>query len=116
VKHICTANICQYNQAEHTPFGSGPLAAAIGPLADSAASVALLNGTIPPLLNLSLHEIREMLHNLSHPLSLAHQDLKFEISPDQFHLTYKVVQENTSSSLSGRHVGHYKAAINENSL
>jgi hypothetical protein len=116
VKHICAANIRQYNQAEQTPFGSGPLATAIGPLADSSASIDLLNGTTSTLPEPVLRETGELLRNLAHPLSLTHQNLSFEISSDQFRSTYRAVKEHTSSSLSGRHVGHYKAVINDEAL
>jgi len=81
VKHICVANVHQYNQAEHTPFGSGELAQSIGSLADTPIASSLLEGTIPTLQTSLLPETAKILAILSTPLSLASQEILAAITP-----------------------------------
>jgi hypothetical protein len=77
VCHICTANVCQYNQAQYTPYGSGSVTDMIGPLANHPAAVSLLAGQLPSDLSIPLLETRQILSNLSQPLPLAPQTLTF---------------------------------------
>jgi hypothetical protein len=93
VKRICSANVCQYNLAYCTPFGSGALAETIGHPADTPVTQSLLEGIIPSSLEAPLPETQQMLANLSRPLPLTSQTIFLEITPDQFCATYKVVQE-----------------------
>jgi hypothetical protein len=114
IRHICAANTCQYHQAYPTPFGSGSLAEAIGPLADTDGASSILHGEqLPTLPLLPLQETRTILEILARPLHLVNQNIMHEITTDQFIETYKKVQERTSSSFSGRHVGHYKAVLED---
>lgn len=46
-QQICISNRNQYNQAVHTPFGSGPLATLIGHNGDTPTAKKLLNGIMP---------------------------------------------------------------------
>jgi hypothetical protein len=106
---MCASDTRQYNQAEQSPFGSGELAQAVGSLADTPMAALLLAGNILPLQSNHLQETTKILSILSTPLSLTPQVISASITPEQFVSTYKVVQEYTSSSLSGGHVGDYKA-------
>jgi hypothetical protein len=116
VKHICMANIRQYNQAYPTPFGSGVLAEAIGSMADTPLAKSILEGNLPSPPNFPLQETQKILENLAKPLLLVNKDIKSKITSDQFIATYKKVKECTSSSLSGHHVAHYKAVVNDENL
>jgi hypothetical protein len=71
----------RYNQAEHTPFGSGELAQSIGSLADTPIASSLLEGTIPTLQTSLLPETAKILAILSTPLSLASQEILAAITP-----------------------------------
>jgi len=115
LQHILAANVRQYNQAELTPFGSGKLAHAVGSLADTPFSKSLLEGSPIPY-SCALDETTKLLSNLALPLKLAPQEISASLTPDQFANKYKMVKECTSSSLSGRHVGHYKAVLEDSSL
>jgi hypothetical protein len=47
-KHVCNINTKQYNQAQHTPFGSGYLVQQIGMTLESPAAEEILRGTFVP--------------------------------------------------------------------
>jgi hypothetical protein len=113
VHYICRMNTAQYHQAVTTPFGSGYLADTIGFNIDKPGAADILNGTfeISPSANL-LPETKRILKFLQEPCHST-PDLPSEITPEEFKSTYKIVKERTSSSVSGRHVGHYKAAAQD---
>jgi hypothetical protein len=59
-------------------------------------------------------ETLRVLHTFATPVSTATGDTV--IIPDNYRSTYQVANENTSSSPSGRHIGHYKAILRDPSL
>jgi hypothetical protein len=62
---------------------------------------------------LLLTETNDIIRALAKPLVVQQKDITTVISVEDFVSTYKVVKEATSSSPSGRHVGHYKAAATD---
>jgi len=111
--YICRMNTKQYNQAINTPFGSGYLADAIGFNIDQPGANAILSGTfeVSPSVSL-LPETKRILKFLQEPRKPM-PDFPTEITSEEFKTTYSIVKERTSSSVSGRHVGHYKAATQD---
>ncbi len=110
--HVCSANTRQYNQASMTTFAMEPLASFIRPHADTPNASRLLDGTPLPT-NMS-HLLRPETLQLLHTISSSHNSratpLDTSFTTDDFISCYNTVREHTSSSLSGRHIGHYKAA------
>jgi hypothetical protein len=77
----------------------------------------LLNGSfLPNQETIKLQETTDILNQLSTSLTLIPKDILAVITPEQFSATYKIVKEATSSSPSGRHVGHYKVAATDHLL
>jgi hypothetical protein len=113
-RHACASNTRQYNQAANTPFATEPLATYIGPAATADGADQILRGeptpeAVHPLLQ---PETLQLLHTISSTSkAISSPPVEVDISFEAFQSCYKTVTENTSSSPSGRHVGHYKAAV-----
>jgi hypothetical protein len=72
----------------------------------------ILQGSMPPddLLHLLQPETAQLLRTISTRANQhQHPALPLEITTEAFQSCYTIVKECTSSSPSGRHVGHYKA-------
>lgn len=114
-QEVCKINLDQYNQAQHTPFGFGPLADMIGWKGDTSTSLDILNvrlpQTLPPDL---LPETIKILQTLAGPTTETQGTSM--ISEEEFIQSYHLSQEGSSSSPSGRHIGHYKAALKDTKL
>jgi hypothetical protein len=111
-RHVCDINAKQYHQAINTPFGSGYLAQTIGLNIEKDGAQQILDGTFHPDPSVSLlPETLRIIDYLSRPCPPGSIPFPNIITPDDFKATYSIVKEKTSSSVSGRHVGHYKAAI-----
>jgi hypothetical protein len=104
----------QYHQAHNTPFGSGPLAEQIGGSGDTTIAIDLLKGKIPPPTSTQLPETHRILQTLAR--DYPYTEIKLSITQQEFCDTYKIAKEGTSSSPSGCHIGHYKAAIKDPTL
>ena len=113
VTHIKEANIRQHNQAQTTPFGSGPLADFVGQLADTEGLQAILNVEAIPahIMETLLPEALRILHTLGIKPPMKPHTIKAYITEHQFNTTYTGVNEATFSSPSVRHVGHNKAIL-----
>jgi hypothetical protein len=114
-KEVTKVNIAQYHQAHNTPFGSGTLAEKVGRSADTPIARDILQGIIPDIPTL-LPETKRILHLLGSSILSPISTPPSPITEDKFKPAYKVIPENSSSSLSGRHVGHYKAILPCSSL
>jgi hypothetical protein len=115
-QYVSIMNARQYNQAQNTPFGSGYLADQIGLNIDKPAAEQILNGTFLPDPSINLFpETIKVIEYLKRPSPYCHP-FPTTITSNEFQATYKRVKERTSSSISGRHVGHYKAAAQDDFL
>jgi hypothetical protein len=80
----------------------------MGRAGDTANELILLQGHVPDHIPEStLPENKHVLQTLSKPYQMV--DGTVTITSDEFIATYRVAKESTSSSPSGRHIGHYKA-------
>jgi hypothetical protein len=109
---IKKANIAQYHQAYHTPFGSGPLAETLGRQGIDSAAQSLLKGDITSLPTRDLFpEMCRILDTLIRPYPNLSTDTPTDITAEEFINAYKHVNEQTTTSPSGHHVDHYKAIV-----
>jgi len=95
-----------------TPFGSGLIVQLIGRAGDTVHALNLFQGHVPEHIPEStLPETKRVLQILSQPYPIV--DSTVTITSDKFITTYSVAKESTSSSPSGRHIGHYKAILDD---
>lgn len=112
---VCKINSKQYHQAHSTPFGSSTLATLLEHRGDTQNARELIKGKVPELPIQSMPETIRILHSIAQPTQ-ATSSGRGEIKEEEFIQTYKYVKELTSSSPSGRHVGHYKAILKDTTL
>ena len=111
-------SIADMNIPEGSPFTTAPMDAVIPPWDPSPLTEEILNGTYTPP-STSTPEIKELFQQLT-----AHQNidppspdiLNIEITKEQFRDAIRIRRERTASSPSGRHLGHYKAALHSDRL
>jgi hypothetical protein len=110
-------NIRQYHQAHTTPFGSGSLSTQIGRNGFSPTATALIQGNLPATLSFDLlPETIRILQTLASANPKMDNSQKVAVTPQAFIDAYKLAWESTSSSPSGRHIGHYKAILDDHTL
>jgi hypothetical protein len=94
-----------FGQAEGTPFTVAPLAELLSWEGDTAAADLILRGEYT---NAELDDITQLL--LKHCQSVSEPDvIKPELTLEEFTGKLRIWRESTSTSPSGRHLGHYKA-------
>jgi hypothetical protein len=108
-QRISERNEQHFKQAENDPFAYGHL---VRELKDPAVLEDLLDGmwsTEHPM-----REVEESMKQLRRPEGLMPVDQT--ITTETIKAEFKRVKERTSSSTSGRHVGHYKAAATNEAI
>jgi hypothetical protein len=101
-----------FRAASESPLGHGILFDAITFSSLSPTSAAILNGYIPPDLNIDDHALNELLASFATPPSVSQKgEIPTIFSEDDVRYGFGSWRESTSTSPSGRHLGHYKAII-----
>jgi len=106
VDHNIKQNDIQFSQARFTPLADTPLGRSIGRYGNTQISEQLLSGTFETS-GLSA-EIARLLQSFTRDPRI--KPYKQLITPSMFKGAFKRLSEKKSSSATGRHIGHYKAA------
>jgi hypothetical protein len=112
--HLLTFNREAFRAAAESPCGHGVIHDAITFTSLSPASTDLLNGIIPTEWYGDNDLLREFLASFQIPESvLAADPIPTTVTGDDILYGFKGWKESTSTSPSGRHLGHYKALIQD---
>ena len=99
-----------FRQAADTPFGHGDLYNLVGFDGLTEEADAILNGDCIDYMGIPMsNELKVFLEECKRPNKL--EEISTIISDEDFQNTVKKWKESTSTSPSGRHLGHYRAAI-----
>jgi hypothetical protein len=118
-KETIEQNLLRYNRnsfraAAASPCGSGIIHKGLSFNSLSAESEALLSGTIPPQWYGQDETLREFLTSFAIPdIVKKNPTISTDISEDDVKFGFTKWKETTSTSPSGRHLGHYKAIIKD---
>ncbi|KAI2511593.1 hypothetical protein MHU86_2847 [Fragilaria crotonensis] len=121
-KETIEHNLLRYNRnsfraAAASPCGSGIIHTGLSFDSLSAESKDLLAGTIPPQWYGQDETLREFLTSFAIPDIVKKKPaIPTDIKEDDVRYGFTKWKETTSTSPSGRHLGHYKAIIKESTL
>jgi hypothetical protein len=116
-KRLLSYNHESFGAAAASPTGHGVIHDAMTFSSLSPAGKALLAGEFPPEWHGSNHLLREFLASFAAPANVQESNaIKTEITTADFVKGISRWKETTSTSPSGRHLGHYKALIQDELL
>jgi len=117
-KVVCIANTSQYNQACVTPFSVEPLLSYFGTDSNTPGVDQLMAGEELPLetTRTLLPETVAILETIRTLPQYPKMLVNNVINTDAVKALYGVLPEKMSSSPSQRHIGHYKAMVQDASL
>jgi hypothetical protein len=111
-RHVLNYNRDSFRAAAESPCGHGVIHDALTFSSLSPQSEALLSGILPPDINTSDNYLREFLASFAIPLHVKQKgEISSDIPAEDVVHGFKGWKECTSTSPSGRHLGHYKALI-----
>lgn len=112
VNRILKRNQRHFSQATGTPFTKTPLTGWLGDCGETHKGISLTQGRSKPLLdaNTTFPETQIMLDALQ-PFTPPATPVSIKISTDDYKNFFKKWDESTSTSPSGKHLGHYKALL-----
>jgi hypothetical protein len=111
-RHLLQYNRDSFRAASASPCGHGIIHDALTFSSLSPASEALLAGTVPDEWVGQDNYLREFLASFAIPTQVrSHGDINSEITGEDVLRGFRGWKERTSTSPSGRHLGHYKALI-----
>jgi hypothetical protein len=111
-RHLLEYNRTSFRAASESPCGHGIIHDAITFSSLSQASIDLLLGDVPPAWYGDDEALREFLASFAIPEKIRHDTpITSVITADDIYYGFKKWPESTSTSPSGRHLGHYKALI-----
>jgi hypothetical protein len=116
-RHILNYNRESFQAAASSPCGHGIIYDALTYTSLSPASAQLLRGEIPPEWQVDDQQLQAFLASFAIPEHIRDQPpIQTEITEDEVIKCFKAWKEATSTSPSGRHLGHYKAIIGHPTL
>jgi hypothetical protein len=121
-KDTINSNLLKYNRqsfraAAISPCGHGLIQDKLTYSSLSTAAASLLSGTVPYQWYRQDETLREFLTSFSIPDNVkGKKPISTEITAKDVEKGFRTWKETTSTSPSGRHLGHYKAIIQEKSL
>jgi hypothetical protein len=116
-RHLLTYNRCSFRAASESPCGHGVIHDALTFSSLSPTSLKLLHGEIPNNWGGDDAALQEFLASFAIPECVRRTPpIEFEISEDNVENGFRKWPESTSTSPSGRHLGHYKAIIQNRDL
>lgn len=113
-KHILTYNMDSFRAAAESPLGHGVIYNALTFSGISPASSSLLSGEFPAEWHGDDEVMREFLASFTIPERVGQKgEISSLISEDDIRKGFGTWKESTSTSPSGRHLGHYKAIVQD---
>jgi len=112
--HLLSYNREAFRSAAQSPCGHGALYDAITFSSLSPASQQLLEGSIPPDWDVQDATLTELLASFAAPSQVQGADpIVSTFTPEDLTKGFTSWKESTTTSPSGRHLGHYKALIQD---
>ena len=116
-RHILQYNRDSFRAASESPCGHGVLHDALTFTSLSPESESILSGMLPAHLHDNDNYLREFLASFAIPLNVkTHGAIPTDISTEDVLRGFKGWKEQTTTSPSGRHLGHYKSLIQDPTL
>jgi hypothetical protein len=108
---ILDRNFKHFGQANGTPFTTAPIKEGLGQYGETETGQAIMNGELRPTLDNTKFPETQVVLDLLQPFDPPAAPISALVTSRDFKVFFTKWKEMTSTSPSGKHLGHYKALL-----